>query len=370
MTHGPGSSGSFRSCSWRTSLRTGLLGSTDRSGIRPASWRPSGSCFAGAATTLAVGALLVLERELPLSVAVTGGVIATGLMGVLQVPVSAVRLPPTPSQRCVRVLIVGAGESAGAILRELARQPASLIKAVGLLDDDPRKLGRWLGGVPIVGRIDDLVEAGQRLEAEQVLLAIPSADSALVRQVADGTAKLGLPLKVLPSVSELMNGQPRLRDVRDLSIADLLGRQQISTDLASVQALIRSRRVLVTGGGGSIGSEIVRQVAAYEPSRLVVLDRDETHLFDALAAVGGNAVPVLLDVRDRERLATALARGASRHHLPRRREQARPSARVASGRSGRDERVRDPQSRRGRARGRGGTGGVHLNGQGRQSHRA
>jgi FlaA1/EpsC-like NDP-sugar epimerase len=258
--------------------------------------------LAGAAVTLfSVAGLLVAERSVPLSVAVTGGVVATGLMGVLRFQ-SRLFAFRRHGDDGLRVIVVGAGESAGAILRELARHDEQEISIVGLLDDDPRKLGRWLGGVPIVGTVDQLVECGRLLDADQVLLAIPSADSTLIRQVADSAAQLALPLKVLPSVSELMNGQPRLRDVRDLSIDDLLGRQQVSTDLASVQALIRGRRVLVTGGGGSIGSEIVRQVAAYEPSRLLVLDRDETHLFDSLASVGGDAVPVLLDIRDRQRL--------------------------------------------------------------------
>jgi FlaA1/EpsC-like NDP-sugar epimerase len=202
----------------------------------------------------------------------------------------------------VCVLIVGAGESGGAILREIERKPDVGIHPVGMLDDDPRKLGRWVANVPIVGTVDDLAEVGERLDVDQVLLAIPSADSALVRRVADATAALGVPLKVLPSVTELMNGQPQLRDLRDLSIDDLLGRQPIATDLASVEEMIRGRRVLVTGGGGSIGSEIVRQVAMYEPTRLVVLDRDETHLFDALAAIDGRGVPSLLDIRDRDGL--------------------------------------------------------------------
>jgi FlaA1/EpsC-like NDP-sugar epimerase len=281
--------------------------------------------LAGAAATLLMAvALLVTDRNVPLSVALTGGVVATGLMGVLRFQ-SRLFAFRRHGDGAARVIVVGAGESAGAILRELARHNNEQdITVVGLLDDDPRKLGRWLGGVPIVGTIDQLVECGRRLEAEQVLLAIPSAHSALVRQVADSAAELALPLKVLPSVSELMNGQPRLRDVRDLSIDDLLGRQQVTTDLASVQALIRGRRVLVTGGGGSIGSEIVRQVAAYEPARLLVLDRDETHLFDALASVGGDAVPVLLDIRDRERLSRLLLRerpdivfhAAANKHVP------------------------------------------------------
>jgi FlaA1/EpsC-like NDP-sugar epimerase len=255
----------------------------------------------GGATLLLFGALIVGPRIVPLSVAITGGLVATGLLGVLRFQARLFAFNRGNRQRDVmRVLVIGAGESGGALLREVGRKPDANIKVVALLDDDVRKLGRWVGNTPIVGTIDELASVGRQLEVDQVLLAIPSADSTLVQRVADATAELAVKLKVLPSVSELLNGQPRLHDVRDLSIDDLLGRQQIATDLASVQAMIHGRRVLVTGGGGSIGAEIVRQVAAYEPSRLLVLDRDETHLFDALAAIGDDAVPVLMDVRDRD----------------------------------------------------------------------
>jgi FlaA1/EpsC-like NDP-sugar epimerase len=258
---------------------------------------------AGAVSSVVLSAWVVLgERLVPLSVALTGGLVATGLLGVLRFQSRLFAFHRGRREDAIRVLVVGAGQSGGALLRELARQPDAAVQVVAFVDDDVRKLGRWVGNTPIVGTIDQIVEAGKRLEVEQVLLAIPSASSALVRRVADATSELEVSLKVLPSVAELMNGEPQLRDVRDLSIDDLLGRQPIDTNLARVAALIRGRRVLVTGGGGSIGSEIVRQVAAYEPARLVVLDRDETHLFDAMAEIDGAGHPVLLDVRDRDGL--------------------------------------------------------------------
>jgi FlaA1/EpsC-like NDP-sugar epimerase len=268
--------------------------------------------------------VVVLDRYAPLSVVLTGGLVATGLMGVLRFQSRLFAFHRRGAGDATRVLMAGAGESAGAILRELSRQPEAGIRVVALLDDDPRKLGRWLGAVPIAGTLDELVPVGEQFAVEQVLLAIPSADSELVRKVADASAQLGVALKVLPSVAELMHGQPNLRDVRDLSIDDLLGRQPISTDLASVKALVHGRRVLVTGGGGSIGSEIVRQIAAYDPARLLVLDRDETHLFDAMAAIDGRGEPVLLDIRDREGVFDLLRRerpeilfhAAANKHVP------------------------------------------------------
>jgi FlaA1/EpsC-like NDP-sugar epimerase len=261
----------------------------------------------GAATALLLALLILVQlsigpRLVPLSVVLAGGVFATGFMGVLRFQSRLFAFHRRKETDALRVLIIGAGESAGAILRDLSRLEERSIHPIGFLDDDPRKLGRWLGGVPIVGTTDDVVAVGRKLTAEQLLFAIPSADSELVRRIADGAAELGLPLKMLPSVSELLDGKPRLRDVRDLSIDDLLGRRQVATDLEAVKALIAGRRVLVTGGGGSIGSEIVRQVANYAPSELLVVDRDETHLFDAMATLGGSGTPVLLDIRDRGRV--------------------------------------------------------------------
>jgi FlaA1/EpsC-like NDP-sugar epimerase len=241
-------------------------------------------------------------RLVPLSVVVSGTLFATSLMGALRFHSRLFAFNRRQRGDATRVLIVGAGHSAGALLREIDRSPERDLVAVALVDDDPRKVGRSLGATPIAGTIGDLVQVATDHRADLVLLAIPSAGSPLVRQVADAVAELHLPLKVLPSVAELMNGEPQLHDVRDLSIDDLLGRQPIATDLASVASMIAGRRVLITGGGGSIGSEIVRQVAAYSPATLLVLDRDETNLFDAMATIGDRATPVLLDIRDRDRL--------------------------------------------------------------------
>src|SRR5439155_23528078 len=116
------------------------------------------------------------------------------------------------------------------------------------------------------------------LGVDQVLLTILSATSEIVRDVVSLCERADVNLRVLPAVRETVGGKVTARDVRDVSIEDLLGRQQVSTDLVAVAALLRGRRVLITGAGGSIGSEIVRQVASCEPASLVLLDHDETHL--------------------------------------------------------------------------------------------
>jgi FlaA1/EpsC-like NDP-sugar epimerase len=168
-----------------------------------------------------------------------------------------------------------------------------------VLDDDARTQGRRLMGVPVVGGIDDLPEAISGLEVHQVVLAIPSADHSVVRRAVNAVEAAGLPLRVLPGVADLVSARVSMREVRDLRIEDLLGRQQVSTDLDAVRRLLEGRTVLITGAGGSIGSEIARQVSELGPAALVLLDHDETHLYEVAAGLDGLVIEVLGDIRDR-----------------------------------------------------------------------
>jgi FlaA1/EpsC-like NDP-sugar epimerase len=182
-----------------------------------------------------------------------------------------------------------------------------------------------------------------RYQVSAVLLAIPSATDDLVRDVAAMCERAHVTLKVLPSVHEVVGGKVTARDLRDVRIEDLLGRKQVETDLEAVKAMLRGRRVLVTGAGGSIGSEIARQVASFGPASLILLDHDETHLHDAVmsldeyrddlavATAGIDLVAaemrvevVLADIRDRERVFSVLMRSrpdivfhaAAHKHVP------------------------------------------------------
>jgi FlaA1/EpsC-like NDP-sugar epimerase len=142
-----------------------------------------------------------------------------------------------------------------------------------------------------------------------VLLAVPSATSEVVRTVAERCEEAGVRLRVLPSVHEIVGGKVTARDIRDLKIEDLLGRRQVDFDLASIHELLAGKRVLITGAGGSIGSEITRQAAGFDPAMLILLDNDETHVFEAAGSLPGS-VPQrqsLADVRDRDRIADIFA---------------------------------------------------------------
>jgi FlaA1/EpsC-like NDP-sugar epimerase len=275
-------------------------------------------------TVLAV-AFLAGDLEIPLSVLVLGTAAGGGLIGVLRFQARLFGFRRRGRGEAVtRVLLVGAGESGGAILREMLRAPEQRLRPVGVVDDDPRKIGLSILGVPILAKIDDLPAVAKQHGAEQVLLSMPSADGEMVRRVLGLADAAGLPVKVLPSVAELLGGAASVRDVRDLQITDLLGRQQVNVDLEAVREILQGRTVLITGAGGSIGSEIARQVGACSPRELVLLDNDETHLHDVAATLGVAATQALVDIRDVDLLSAAFARhrpdvvfhAAAHKHVP------------------------------------------------------
>ncbi len=256
-------------------------------------------------------AMLTRPRPLPLSVVIMGSGFALVGFGALRFQsrlFSLRRRAATAAPE--RVLVVGAGDAGAMIVKDLIEQPSLGRNPVGLVDDDPRKRGASLHGVAVLGGRAAIPVLVERRRVDEVLLAIPSATGELVREVAAVCEQAGVPLRVLPSAREIVDGRVTIKDMRELRIEDLLGRQQAQMDRAAVAAMIRGRRVLVTGAGGSIGSEIARQVASLGPSHLLLLDHDETHLHDVSAELGPpvEVELVLADVRDRERILAVFAR--------------------------------------------------------------
>ncbi len=198
------------------------------------------------------------------------------------------------------LIVIGAGNAGISLAREIAQDEEATV--VAFLDKSQTLQGRHIQGVRVQGTLEDLPEVARLTHATHAVLAIRSATSELIRQAAALADEAGVVLRVLPPVTELVNGNALLADVRDLEIADLLGRDQIDTDLSAIVSLVQGRRVLVTGAGGSIGSEIARQVAGLGAARVTLVDHDETHLFDAAADLPPSAVQRLADVRETEAL--------------------------------------------------------------------
>jgi len=185
--------------------------------------------------------------------------------------------------------------------------PASPYVPVGLLDDDQQKRYLRLRGVRMLGGRGHIRTAATATGAEALVIAIPSADSALVRDISQRARSVGLTVKVVPKVSDLLDRRVGIRDVRDIDIADLLGRRQVDTNVDEIAGYLQGRRVLVTGAGGSIGSELCRQIAGHGPAELMMLDRDESALHAVLLSLHGQAwldMPevLLADIRDGETL--------------------------------------------------------------------
>ncbi len=205
-----------------------------------------------------------------------------------------------------RVVVFGAGEGGEQIIRAMLRDPLSDYVPVALLDDSQTKARREIMGVPVMGSRHDLVRVAEAVDASTLLIAVPSADSALIADLDETARSANLDVRILPSTSELL-GMLSVQDIRELTEADLLGRTEVEVDLDSITAYITGKRVLVTGAGGSIGSELCRQLHRLAPAELFMLDRDETALHGVQFSIEGRALldtPYLIvaDIRDAARI--------------------------------------------------------------------
>ncbi len=205
-----------------------------------------------------------------------------------------------------RVLVVGAGDAGEEILREFEAHP-ELGTVVGLVDDDPSKRGCTLRGIRVLGPVAGIADMITQTHATQAVIAIPSRAAAVTRTVTSRLADTDVQVRTVPGIWELVDGSIRVDDLRSVQLEDLLARAPIATDLESVRAYIGGKRILVTGAGGSIGSEIVRQVVRLNPSEVVMLGRGENRIFHIDREVherrsSVHAVPVIGDMRDEQRM--------------------------------------------------------------------
>jgi FlaA1/EpsC-like NDP-sugar epimerase len=182
----------------------------------------------------------------------------------------------SPSAR--RVLIVGAGNTGELLVRDMLSGEGSHYRPVGLVDDDPIKRKMKIHGVPVVGKIEDIAKFTRSLVVHEIIIAIPSASNTLKQRIIAAAEGCKVPIKVLPNVKQLLADPAALRQVRPMSLEDLLQREPIQTDCQELHPLLEGKRVLVTGAGGSIGSELCRQIAQYRPALLVLFERYENGL--------------------------------------------------------------------------------------------
>jgi FlaA1/EpsC-like NDP-sugar epimerase len=262
------------------------------------------SAFA-TASMLLVFDLWMPVRLVPASAPLVGGALALVLMLAVRYAHRLLRerrLRPDASA-ATPVILFGAGAAGRELLRSMLTDPGGHYLPVGLLDDDPDKRRLRVQGVPLLGDRAAIGTAVARTGATLVIFAVANAGADLIRDVRARTRAAGAGFKILPSISELLDHRIDVTDVRDVRVTDLLGRRQIETDLDSIAGYVGGKRVLVTGAGGSIGSELCRQIQRFGPSELIMLDRDESALHALQLSLRGRALLdspdiVLADLRD------------------------------------------------------------------------
>lgn len=206
-----------------------------------------------------------------------------------------------------RTMLIGGGQAGAIALREFQTSPRSENKVVCIIDDAPNKVGSYLGGVKIVGGRSAIARMAEKYDIDEIILAIPSASRQEKLQILNYCHNTSCTLRTLPGICQLANGEVRIEQIREVDIEDLLGRETVKIDLDEVAAYITGKTVLVTGGGGSIGSELCRQAAAQRPKRLIIFDIYENNAYDIQMELRRthpelDLVVLIGSVRDRERV--------------------------------------------------------------------
>lgn len=268
-----------------------------------------------AVTVSSVGFVAVITLaghwdEFPRSILVLDWLLAIFLVGGARFGVRSLRESRTDwggvERRAVPALVVGAGEAAERLLRQLHHSGGEF-RAVGLVDDDPLKIGMRLHGVPVLGATRDLPQLATRLAAQLLVIATPSASREQMQRIVNHCVETKLEFKIVPPLHELLDGRARVGQLRKVDVEDLLGRDAVHLDLASVRRDIAGKAVMITGGAGSIGSELARQISTFGPSRLILVEQAEsplyfTHLELSRAHPELEVVPLVADITDPARL--------------------------------------------------------------------
>jgi len=178
-----------------------------------------------------------------------------------------------------RLIIIGAGDAGEKILRELRDNPRLKYNVVGFVDDDPKKHGMQIHGVPVLGDIGQLLSLIRKHEVDEVLIAIASATRKEMHRIVDLCKETGLKHRIIPGMGELIDGRLTVKSIRDVAYEDLMGREAVQLEIEKIGGYLKNKAILVTGAGGSIGSELCRQIARFFPKNLILLDRTENNLY-------------------------------------------------------------------------------------------
>ena len=279
---------------------------------------------------LMVWALMATPVVIPRSVPMVAGTLALVGMFSVRFVIRSMRTRHTSGRKNERrVIVFGAGDAGRGLLRNMMRNEQSGFLPVAILDDDKTKERLRIDGVRVRGTREDIDAVASRFNATALVVALPKADAELIRELTDRAVAAGLDILVLPPLHDIIGDQPTPCDLRDVNLEDLLGRRAISLDTTVIADQLAGQSVLVTGAGGSIGSELCRQIARFGPAKLYLLDRDESGLQATQMSLNGEGLlqgdeVILSDIRDVNTLRTVfqLARpdivfhAAALKHLP------------------------------------------------------
>ena len=206
-----------------------------------------------------------------------------------------------------RVLFVGAGDTADNLIREIKNTPTTEMYPVCALDDSPFKLGQTINGVPIVGRTGEVQVYASKFQVDEIVIAMPSAPKRVISKLISESQKTGCRVKAVPTFKEIVSGKVSISDIKEVDVVDLLGRDPVDVNAQEIMGYIENKTVLVTGGGGSIGSELCRQIASKFPKRLIILDIYENNAYDIQQELKRqnpdlDLVVLIASVRDRKKI--------------------------------------------------------------------
>ncbi|MBE3076255.1 MAG: polysaccharide biosynthesis protein [Actinobacteria bacterium] len=289
-----------------------------------------GRTVAVTTSVLLVWALLADPIVVPRSVPLVAGALALVGMFALRFLIRSWRTRHGAFEENERrVVVFGAGDAGRRLLRSMVRDEGSGFCPVAILDDDVTKARLRIDGVRVRGTRHDIEAVARRFDATALVVALPEADTKLIRELSDLGAAADLDVLILPPLRDIIDAAPTPYDLRDVNLEDLLGRRPISLDTTVIAAQLAGRKVLVTGAGGSIGSELCRQIARFGPAKLYLLDRDESGLQATQISLTGQGLlegdeVILADIRDLGTLRTVFAatkpdlvfHAAALKHLP------------------------------------------------------
>jgi FlaA1/EpsC-like NDP-sugar epimerase len=225
--------------------------------------------------------------------------------------IEGIKSPFRQKEERIRVLIYGAGGAGEQIVRQMQRNKASNYMPVGFIDDNPSKSGINIHGVKVLGKREDIHSVIKANKVDEVLVALPSAHSNDIKEIVAliRNSDLIKDIKILPNVTDLINGNVTLSDIHEVELEDLLGREPVKVDFKAIENFIQGKKVLITGAGGSIGSELAKTILQFDPQKLIVFDIDETeifHLVNHLKSRKVEIIPVIGDIKDQEKIESIL----------------------------------------------------------------